>query len=436
MKQNFLFCIVFLFLLPFFCFADLDWTEPVAIFGRDKHIIYFDVVPVDSDSAMIVAAVDTTIYLRYWIDSVLSPIESLFTDRTPRPKGASCAYQSSIGRRWVFGTRSTYPYVYAVYNDGLGWVDADLPSEWDWTTTALCEGPDSTLWLFNHGFDWHPIIWTHFDGITWTTPEYVGEGDAWAHMTFARSYGDSLVLWFWYTDPSDTSGHTFAFMRTTFSHGTWSLIDTICKATDVWPFFQGNDSLWYGAIPGCNPATGDSCLFQLLVGDSTGIISVDSIDSFPYNTTFGALRFYLDSLGFVWAFWEHLFSTGPIEKFLWIAIRDDDNWVLVDSFHPESMSVTHNAKPIFFSDSSTPTHIFWWCKAVGDSFATLWGVQHLSLSIHEYLTNTKHRMNIYPNPFNSSCAITVDVGAFRETPLQIEIFDLRGNAVGAGLAPA
>ena len=40
-------------------------------------------------------------------------------------------------------------------------------------------------------------------------------------------------------------------------------------------------------------------------------------------------------------------------------------------------------------------------------------------------------MNVYPNPFNSSCQITVDVGAFRETPLQIEIFDLRGNLVGA-----
>ena len=40
-------------------------------------------------------------------------------------------------------------------------------------------------------------------------------------------------------------------------------------------------------------------------------------------------------------------------------------------------------------------------------------------------------LNVYPNPFNSSCQITVDVGAFREKPLQIEIFDLRGNLVGA-----
>jgi len=36
----------------------------------------------------------------------------------------------------------------------------------------------------------------------------------------------------------------------------------------------------------------------------------------------------------------------------------------------------------------------------------------------------------YPNPFNSSCVITVNgVRAFRETPLQIEIYDLRGNVV-------
>jgi len=36
----------------------------------------------------------------------------------------------------------------------------------------------------------------------------------------------------------------------------------------------------------------------------------------------------------------------------------------------------------------------------------------------------------YPNPFNSSCKITIDgVGAYRNTPLQIEIYDLRGNVV-------
>jgi len=38
-------------------------------------------------------------------------------------------------------------------------------------------------------------------------------------------------------------------------------------------------------------------------------------------------------------------------------------------------------------------------------------------------------LTAYPNPFNSSCAITVNVEAFRETPLKVEIFDLRGNVV-------
>ena len=414
----------FLFLFPFLCFADLNWSEPVAIFGRDKHIIYYDVVPVDSDSVMIVATVDTTIYLRYWIDSILSPIDSLFTDRSPRPKSASCVYQSSIGRQWVFATRSTYPFVYAVYNDGFGWVEADLPCEWDWTTIAHCEGPDSTLWLFNNGYGWFPIVWTHFDGSTWTTPEYVGEGDAWALISFARGYEDSLVLWFWNFDPADTSGNTFAFMKTAFSHGEWSPIDTICKTIEAWTFFQGNDSLWFGAIPRCE---GDSCFLELLVGDSVGIISIDSVDSFPYN--FASVRFYLDSLGFVWVFWEHLFSTGPTEKFLWIARRDDDNWVLVDSFHPESMSVTHNAKPIFFSDSSTPTHIFWWCKAVGDSFATLWGTRHFPLLIHEHLTNTKHRMDIYPNPFEKTINIRLSNSTITKDELSVNVFDISGRKI-------
>jgi len=36
-------------------------------------------------------------------------------------------------------------------------------------------------------------------------------------------------------------------------------------------------------------------------------------------------------------------------------------------------------------------------------------------------------LNVYPNPFNDVCRITVDVGAWRAMPLQIEIFDLRGN---------
>jgi len=39
-------------------------------------------------------------------------------------------------------------------------------------------------------------------------------------------------------------------------------------------------------------------------------------------------------------------------------------------------------------------------------------------------------LNVYPNPFNSSCAIAIDgVGAWRAMPLQIEIFDLRGNLI-------
>jgi len=38
-------------------------------------------------------------------------------------------------------------------------------------------------------------------------------------------------------------------------------------------------------------------------------------------------------------------------------------------------------------------------------------------------------LTTYPNPFNSSCKITVDVGSFCETPLQVEILDLRGNVV-------
>jgi len=39
-------------------------------------------------------------------------------------------------------------------------------------------------------------------------------------------------------------------------------------------------------------------------------------------------------------------------------------------------------------------------------------------------------IGVFPNPFNSSCAITVNVGAGSQ-PAQIEIFDLRGNVVGA-----
>ena len=37
-------------------------------------------------------------------------------------------------------------------------------------------------------------------------------------------------------------------------------------------------------------------------------------------------------------------------------------------------------------------------------------------------------LSVFPNPFNSSCAITVNVGAGL-TPAQIEIYDLRGNVV-------
>jgi len=45
-------------------------------------------------------------------------------------------------------------------------------------------------------------------------------------------------------------------------------------------------------------------------------------------------------------------------------------------------------------------------------------------------------LTAYPNPFNSSVKITLDgVRAFRETPLHIAIYDLRGNVVYAPSIP-
>jgi len=38
-------------------------------------------------------------------------------------------------------------------------------------------------------------------------------------------------------------------------------------------------------------------------------------------------------------------------------------------------------------------------------------------------------LNVYPNPFNSSCRIAVNVGAMLASPAMIEIFDLRGNLI-------
>ncbi len=47
-------------------------------------------------------------------------------------------------------------------------------------------------------------------------------------------------------------------------------------------------------------------------------------------------------------------------------------------------------------------------------------------------------LSVFPNPFNSSCVISINVGAIHELPLQnaqIEIFDLRGNVVGTPFTP-
>jgi len=46
-------------------------------------------------------------------------------------------------------------------------------------------------------------------------------------------------------------------------------------------------------------------------------------------------------------------------------------------------------------------------------------------------TNTNNILfTVFPNPFNSSCAITVNVGTGSQ-PAQIEIYDIRGNVIGA-----
>ncbi len=58
-------------------------------------------------------------------------------------------------------------------------------------------------------------------------------------------------------------------------------------------------------------------------------------------------------------------------------------------------------------------------------------------SIIERIDSRRFSIDIFPNPFNSSCVISIsDVGAIHELPLQnaqIEIFDLRGNIIYRGL---
>ncbi len=68
-----------------------------------------------------------------------------------------------------------------------------------------------------------------------------------------------------------------------------------------------------------------------------------------------------------------------------------------------------------------------------DAYGLLWGINDYAIcgGIEQEPEKIQYlSLAIFPNPFNLSCAISIDcIGAYSDMPLQIEIYDIMGNVV-------
>ncbi len=137
------------------------------------------------------------------------------------------------------------------------------------------------------------------------------------------------------------------------------------------------------------------------------------------------------------AVWNFETDDGyPIENAPIAADFDNDGWIDIFCIGGRGYSDTIPNYGRAYAVKAGPGGGDIWTMYRHDSYRT--GYQYggpAKIAENSYRTPSQLEISVSPNPFNSSCKININgVGAYRDTPLQIEIYDLRGNIVEASLA--
>jgi len=218
---------------------------------------------------------------------------------------------------------------------------------------------------------------------------YVVKTDSIGDTLWTKAYGGSDYDWG--TSIVQTSDGGYAVAGYTYSFGAgdydWYLVKTDSIGDTIW-------TKTYGDVEH------DCCNF-IMQTDDGGFLLAGEI----HGGT-GAADLYIiktDSTGEI--SWEQTYGGVHTEIAYWVTQTFDGGYIISGT-----------------RDNWSPTFLdLYLCKT--DSLGEIDWVKDIPSKPQEF------EINAFPNPFNSSCRITVDVGASLAAPATVEIFDLRGNVV-------
>jgi len=252
-------------------------------------------------------------------------------------------------------------------NDSANSIIESSEEEYIIVGTSSCDGCDVGLWKIDSLGD---SIWTKF---------YGGPGNDYGYFIDTTADGHLVIT-------GTTSIYTGGIMQDVY----------FLKIND------DGDTLWTRKIGGEDESDIGRCVRPTSDG---GYIIVGYTYSYGIGTPESSNVYLVktDSEGYVE--WEQTYGGPGEDKGYSVSQTDDGGYIIAGVY-----------------DQGAHTDVY---LIKTDSLGYVDWIREPGMKPEEI------SLNVYPNPFNSSCQITVDVGAFRETPLQIEIFDLRGNLVGA-----